>query len=118
MKKAWPPSNISSRAPGMADARNSLLAGGAIPSKRPPHTRVGQAMVPSRPEVSCSARAANWLVRPWAGGSPAPEGMRSAMRATISGCSLRQASSHRVSRSSIRRADAFSGLKLTSSCSG
>ena len=73
-KKPWPPSNSSSRAPGMPRARNSLLAGGAIPSKRPPHTRVGQVMAPRRPAVSCSARAASWLVSPWRACRPPPRG--------------------------------------------
>ena len=71
-KKPWPPSNISRRAPGMPRARNSLLAGGAIPSKRPPHTRVGQVMAPRRSAVSCSARAASWLVSPWLGVAALP----------------------------------------------
>ena len=70
MKKAWPPSYSASWAPGMARARNSLLAGGAIPSNRPPQTKVGHAMSPRRPAVSCSARAASWLARP--GGAPRP----------------------------------------------
>ena len=43
MKKMCPPSKRARRAPGMAPARNSLLAGGAIPSKRPPHTKRGAA---------------------------------------------------------------------------
>ena len=67
MKKAWPPSYNASWAPGIASARNSLLAGGAIPSKRPPQTKVGHAMSPRRPAVSCSARAASWLARPESG---------------------------------------------------
>ena len=57
----------------MADARNSLLAGGAIPSNLPPHTSVGHAQGPRRPQVSCCARAANWLVAP-GGRFPGPCG--------------------------------------------
>ena len=121
-KKPWPPSNISSRAPGMERARNSLLDGGAMPSKRPPHTRVGLVMAPSLLDVSCPARASNWFVRPCGGVSSPPGDPSSPMRwpniCTSAGLARRQGSSQRVSMSSMRFAARSSGGRLTRSCSG
>ena len=63
-RKRCPPSNSVNRAPRIAPARNSLLAGGARPSKRPPQTNVGQrdAPQPGRRVVLAPAPRAGWPV--------------------------------------------------------
>jgi hypothetical protein len=85
-RKRWPPSNRARRVSGIARAKNSLLVGGATPSKRPPQTSVGHVIHPSRADVSCRARAPSWFARPGPGsadpGSRDPVSIRSAIRAT------------------------------------
>lgn len=119
-RKRCPPSNSANRALRIAPARNSLLAGGARPSKRPPQTNVGHAMLPSRAAVSCCARAASWFASPGLSApcSRPPRASRFAIRATGSGWAARQAPSQRVSSSYILRAALGSSSSVASSCRG
>jgi hypothetical protein len=58
MKKMWPPSNNSRRAPGMACAKDSLFAGGErLERRRGPETAPAQILASARDEEKALPRA-------------------------------------------------------------